>query len=273
MFTVPNLFGAWQRALCCEWNTSTGTTRVHLNGGCQQRTQGAWALCSHNMPCEYPDTSRAEWVGRCTCAVLATGEQVYSKLYVCRDGDVSTLLIAAHCPAILVGISEPPWVTSPFKVVLTLVYYHLFHRCYSYSFQCTDQKSQLAVSVSQQPDPSMAMSSYHAYVPNSSLTYLPAQSCNQPLLARWWSCPILLCMPSIIQSYTHWSCLQPLSSFKAWRCDFPLHRDHWDCLLISTFMLASKVIHDDAYSNKLWLIVTQGMFQLREITQMEKEMC
>ena len=38
-------------------------------------------------------------------------------------------------------------------------------------------------------------------------------------------------------------------------------------------MLASKVIRDDAYSNKSWSIVTQGMFQLREITQMEKEMC
>ena len=38
-------------------------------------------------------------------------------------------------------------------------------------------------------------------------------------------------------------------------------------------MLASKVICDDTYSNKSWSIVTQGMFQLREINQMEREMC
>ena len=32
-------------------------------------------------------------------------------------------------------------------------------------------------------------------------------------------------------------------------------------LFVSTFMLASKVICDDTYSNKLWSIVAQGMFQ------------
>ncbi|KAI6097747.1 hypothetical protein EDD16DRAFT_1476527 [Pisolithus croceorrhizus] len=45
------------------------------------------------------------------------------------------------------------------------------------------------------------------------------------------------------------------------------------CLFISTFMLASKVICDDTYLNKLWSIVMQGMFQLQEINQMEREMC
>ncbi|KAI6116024.1 hypothetical protein F5141DRAFT_1266388 [Pisolithus sp. B1] len=44
-------------------------------------------------------------------------------------------------------------------------------------------------------------------------------------------------------------------------------------LFISAFMLASKVICDDTYSNKSWSIVAQGMFQLREINQMEREMC
>ncbi|KAI6007711.1 hypothetical protein F5J12DRAFT_905565 [Pisolithus orientalis] len=44
-------------------------------------------------------------------------------------------------------------------------------------------------------------------------------------------------------------------------------------LFISAFMLASKVICDDTYSNKSWGIVAQGMFQLREINQMEREMC
>ncbi|CAL1711356.1 unnamed protein product [Somion occarium] len=44
-------------------------------------------------------------------------------------------------------------------------------------------------------------------------------------------------------------------------------------LFISAFMLASKVMCDDTYSNKSWSIVGQGMFALREINQMEREMC
>lgn len=44
-------------------------------------------------------------------------------------------------------------------------------------------------------------------------------------------------------------------------------------LFISAYMIASKVICDDTYSNKSWSIVAQGMFNLREINQMEREMC
>lgn len=45
-------------------------------------------------------------------------------------------------------------------------------------------------------------------------------------------------------------------------------------LFISAFMIASKVIQcDDTHSNKSWSIVGQGMFALREINQMEREMC
>ncbi|EJF57552.1 hypothetical protein DICSQDRAFT_173891 [Dichomitus squalens LYAD-421 SS1] len=44
-------------------------------------------------------------------------------------------------------------------------------------------------------------------------------------------------------------------------------------LFISAFMIASKVIYGDTYSNKSWSIVGQGMFALREINQMEREMC
>ena len=44
-------------------------------------------------------------------------------------------------------------------------------------------------------------------------------------------------------------------------------------LFISAFMLASKIICDDTCSNKSWCIVGQGMFVLREINQMEREMC
>jgi hypothetical protein len=36
-------------------------------------------------------------------------------------------------------------------------------------------------------------------------------------------------------------------------------------LFILAFMLASKIICDDTYSNKSWCIVGQGMFTLREI--------
>ncbi|KAJ8595577.1 hypothetical protein M405DRAFT_329185 [Rhizopogon salebrosus TDB-379] len=44
-------------------------------------------------------------------------------------------------------------------------------------------------------------------------------------------------------------------------------------LIVSTFMLASKAICDDAYSNKyIGSIVARGMFQLREINQMERVM-
>lgn len=43
-------------------------------------------------------------------------------------------------------------------------------------------------------------------------------------------------------------------------------------LFITAFMIASKVLCDDTYSNKSWAIVAQGMFSLREINQMEREM-
>jgi hypothetical protein len=43
-------------------------------------------------------------------------------------------------------------------------------------------------------------------------------------------------------------------------------------LFISAFMIASKIICDNTYSNKLWCIVGQGMFALWVINQMEREM-
>ncbi|KAG1888614.1 hypothetical protein F4604DRAFT_1502953, partial [Suillus subluteus] len=50
--------------------------------------------------------------------------------------------------------------------------------------------------------------------------------------------------------------------------DFDIHS-----FFVSAFMLASKVICDDTYSNKTWSIVVQGMFQLRKINQMERKIC
>ena len=44
-------------------------------------------------------------------------------------------------------------------------------------------------------------------------------------------------------------------------------------LSTSAYMIASKVICDDTYSNKSWTIAAQGLFTLREINQMEHEMC
>ncbi|KAI0037291.1 hypothetical protein FA95DRAFT_1621732, partial [Auriscalpium vulgare] len=44
-------------------------------------------------------------------------------------------------------------------------------------------------------------------------------------------------------------------------------------LFISAFMIAAKIICDNPYNNKSWCIVGQGMFALREINQMEREMC
>jgi len=44
-------------------------------------------------------------------------------------------------------------------------------------------------------------------------------------------------------------------------------------LFISAFMIASKVICDDTYSNKSWCIVGQNLYSLKEVNQMEREMC
>lgn len=44
-------------------------------------------------------------------------------------------------------------------------------------------------------------------------------------------------------------------------------------LFTSTLMMAAKIFLDDAYSNKSWVTITQGMFPLREINQMEREIC
>ncbi|KAI5984561.1 hypothetical protein EDC04DRAFT_2549755, partial [Pisolithus marmoratus] len=42
---------------------------------------------------------------------------------------------------------------------------------------------------------------------------------------------------------------------------------------IPVFILTSKVICDDTYSNKSWNATVQGMFQLWETNQMEREVC
>ncbi len=44
-------------------------------------------------------------------------------------------------------------------------------------------------------------------------------------------------------------------------------------IFISAFMIASKVICDDTYFNRLWYIVGQNLYTLKEVNQMEREMC
>ena len=78
-------------------------------------------------------------------------------------------------------------------------------------------------------------------------------------------------LPYFIVYALHWTKLHPLVTFVAlvllqWlKARFPTtqgslgHR-----LFVSAFMLASKVICDNTYSNKLWSIIAQGMCQYLE---------
>ncbi|KAF9243147.1 hypothetical protein BU15DRAFT_86565 [Melanogaster broomeanus] len=87
-------------------------------------------------------------------------------------------------------------------------------------------------------------------------------------------------LPQFIAYALHRTKLHPSVTFAALvllqrlKARFPTARgSSGHRLFVSAFMLASKVICDDTYSNKSWSIVAQGMFQLREINQMEREMC
>ncbi|ORX94578.1 hypothetical protein K493DRAFT_184315, partial [Basidiobolus meristosporus CBS 931.73] len=43
-------------------------------------------------------------------------------------------------------------------------------------------------------------------------------------------------------------------------------------LFLAALICANKYLHDDAYHNKSWVIVTNGLFNLDEINQMESEL-
>ena len=51
------------------------------------------------------------------------------------------------------------------------------------------------------------------------------------------------------------------------------HRSSSHHLFLPTFTITSKVICDDTRPNKSWSIVSQGVFQLHKINQMECVMC
>ena len=68
-----------------------------------------------------------------------------------------------------------------------------------------------------------------------------------------------------LHSSVTFAALVLLQRFKA---RFPMARgSSGHHLFISAFIIASKVICDNTYSNKSWSIVGQGIFQLREIYQ------
>ncbi|ORX96770.1 cyclin-like protein, partial [Basidiobolus meristosporus CBS 931.73] len=43
-------------------------------------------------------------------------------------------------------------------------------------------------------------------------------------------------------------------------------------LLLASIIVASKYLYDDAYYNKTWALVSNGMFTIKEINQMEFEL-
>ncbi|KDQ17827.1 hypothetical protein BOTBODRAFT_29134 [Botryobasidium botryosum FD-172 SS1] len=121
-------------------------------------------------------------------------------------------------------------------------------------------------------------------IPSFSLT-IPTASrgpCTAPLRSPQCSPPTLPPSPTLAQFIAHslhrthlyssvtFATLFLLNCLK--RC-FPATRSSsGHRLFISAFMIASKIICDDTYSNKSWCVVVQGMFSLREINQMEREM-
>lgn len=74
-------------------------------------------------------------------------------------------------------------------------------------------------------------------------------------------------LPSLV-TFTSLALLQRLKTRFPTASGFSGHR-----IFLSTFILASKMICDDSYSNSAWVEASQGIFPLREINQMEREMC
>ncbi|KIM63970.1 hypothetical protein SCLCIDRAFT_1213783 [Scleroderma citrinum Foug A] len=135
-------------------------------------------------------------------------------------------------------------------------------------------KPQSAASASRQPDP---------FYGHEQISRLCAK-----FVTHLFACPELppsssgstVKLPYFIAYALHRTKLHPSVTFAALvllqrlKARFPTARgSSGHRLFVSAFMLASKVICDDTYSNKSWSIVAQGMFQLREINQMEREMC
>lgn len=94
------------------------------------------------------------------------------------------------------------------------------------------------------------------------------------------SCQPQAKLPYFIAYALHRTKLHPAVTFSALvllqrlKARFPSARgSSGHRLFITAFMISSKVMCDDTYSNKSWCIAAQAMFTLREINQMEREMC
>lgn len=44
-------------------------------------------------------------------------------------------------------------------------------------------------------------------------------------------------------------------------------------LIVTAFIIAHKVLYDETYTNRAWIIACQGLFTIREVNQMERDMC
>jgi len=81
-------------------------------------------------------------------------------------------------------------------------------------------------------------------------------------------------MPSITPGCPRWSVFTALFLLARLKERFPTARgSSGHRLFISTFMIASKVLCDNTYSNKSWCIVGQNLCTIKEVNQMEREMC
>lgn len=86
-------------------------------------------------------------------------------------------------------------------------------------------------------------------------------------------------LPYFIAHALHQTKIHPSVTFAALillqrlKTRFPTSKGSGRRFFITAFMIASKVLCDNKYSNKFWTIVGQGMFELQEINHMEREMC
>jgi hypothetical protein len=100
-------------------------------------------------------------------------------------------------------------------------------------------------------------------------SYLFPPLCSPPRLSAMTCIPISHGVLSAKVCFK----LQEIDQMKQETCSYWAKGSLGHQLSISTFMLSSKIICDNTYSNKSWCIISQGMFALQKIEQMEQEIC
>ncbi|KAI0807002.1 hypothetical protein C8Q74DRAFT_1225376 [Fomes fomentarius] len=136
-------------------------------------------------------------------------------------------------------------------------------------------------------------SSYHLLVPHPTQLHIHIAKLSSRFLIHLFACPLLhpdtstrqIAIPKLqladfiahtlstarLHTSLAFAALYLLQRLKA---RFPAARgSSGHRLFISAFIIASKVYSDDAYSNKLWSHLTHPLFPLREINQMERDLC